>query len=121
MRISVHFFVVFSALMLIGCSTTGNVGMITKSTADPGKLLKIAQDFEEIGKAEGEACRYFALAIIPWGGSDVAEAVDDALAESGGDALLNVSVSSSLYGFIPLYNIFSYTCTKVRGIAIKFL
>jgi len=34
--------------------------------------------------------------------------------------LLNVSVSSSLYGFIPIYNVFSYTCTNVKGIAIKF-
>ena len=121
MRTSAHFLVGFSVLMLIGCSTTGNVGMIAKSTADPGNLLRTAQDFEEIGMAKGEACRYFALALIPWGGSDVAEAVDDALAKSGGDALLNVSVTSSLYGFIPLYNIFSYTCTKVRGVAIKFL
>ena len=49
------------------------------------------------------------------------KAIDDALGKSGGDALVNVSVTSSLYGFIPLYNVFSYTCTTVQGIAIKFL
>jgi hypothetical protein len=48
------------------------------------------------------------------------KAVDEALAKSGGDALINVSVTTSLYGFIPLYNIFSFTCTTVRGVAIKF-
>jgi hypothetical protein len=50
----------------------------------------------------------------------MASAVDEALVASGGDALLNVSVSSSLYGFIPIYNLFTYSCTNVRGVAIKF-
>ena len=35
------------------------------------------------------------------------------------DVARNVTVSNSLYGFVPLYNIFSYTCTEVKGIAIK--
>ncbi len=69
----------------------------------------------------GEACRYFVLAIFPWGRSDFQAAVDSALKRSGGDALVNVTVESSLYGFLPIYNVFSYTCTKVRGVAIKFL
>lgn len=37
---------------------------------------------------------------------------------SSGDALVNVSTSSSLYGFIPIYNVLSFTCTTVRGTAI---
>jgi hypothetical protein len=32
---------------------------------------------------------------------------------------VNVSTSSSLYGFVPIYNILSFTCTTVQGIAIK--
>ena len=107
-------------LFMAGCSSTGNLGLVTKSSADPGQLLKSATGFEEIGPAEGEACRHFVLAIIPWGKSDVAEAVDQALLKSGGDALINVSVESSLYGFVPIYNVYSYTCTTVKGIAIKF-
>ncbi len=109
-----------SVLFLAGCSSTGTLGIVTKSSADPLKLIKSSQNFEEIGPAKGGACRYFLLAIIPWGASDMEKAVDDALAKSGGDALVNVSVTSSLYGFIPLYNVFSYTCTTVQGIAIKF-
>jgi hypothetical protein len=31
-----------------------------------------------------------------------------------------VSVETSLYGFIPIYNVYSFTCTTVKGIAIKF-
>ena len=38
---------------------------------------------------------------------------------AGADALLNVSTSSSLYGFIPLLNVFSFTCTTVSGTAVK--
>jgi hypothetical protein len=30
------------------------------------------------------------------------------------------SVETSLYGFIPIYNLFANTCTTVRGVAIKF-
>jgi hypothetical protein len=46
--------------------------------------------------------------------------VHDALTKVEGDALINVTVSNSLYGFVPIYNVFSYTCTDVNGIAIKF-
>jgi bacteriorhodopsin len=46
--------------------------------------------------------------------------VDLALGQKGGDALLNVSIETSLYGFIPIYNVYSFTCTTVKGIAIRF-
>jgi hypothetical protein len=46
--------------------------------------------------------------------------VEDALQQKGGDALINVTVTSSLYGFIPIYNVYSYTCTEVKGVAVKF-
>jgi hypothetical protein len=107
-------------LLLAGCTTTGNLGLVTKSTGDPGALLRNSQSYKELGLVEGEACRFFFLAILPWGDSSFSTAVDQALGTVGGDALMNVSVSSSLYGFIPIYNIFTYTCTNIRGIAIKF-
>ncbi|WP_342349948.1 hypothetical protein [uncultured Nitrospira sp.] len=106
--------------MLAGCSTTGTLGIVTKSSADPASLLKNSQGFEELGPAEGQACRHFILAIIPFGQSDMAKAVDKALEATGGDALLNVSAESSLYGFIPIYNVYTFTCTTVKGTAIKF-
>ena len=103
-----------------GCSSTGTLGIVTKSSANPAALLQSAQGFEELGLAKGKACRHFVLAIIPFGNSNFEEAVNKALKKTGGDALINVSTTSSLYGFIPLYNVYSYTCTTVRGIAIKF-
>jgi hypothetical protein len=105
---------------LTGCATVGSVGMITKTKADPLALVKTPQNVKELGPAQGEACRYFLFAIFPWGKSDLQAAVDDALTRTGGDALVNVAVASSLYGFIPIYNVFSYTCTTVKGTAVKF-
>ena len=114
------FAIVASALGLAGCSSSGTLGIVTRSSADPASLLRSGRTFEEIGPAEGQACRHFVLAIIPWGQGDFAKAVDKALEQRQGDALLNVSVETSLYGFVPIYNVYSFTCTTVKGAAIKF-
>jgi uncharacterized protein YceK len=105
---------------LSGCASVGTVGMITRSTADPLSVVKSAHTVKDLGPAEGQACRYFLLAVAPWGKSDLQAAVDQALVKLGGDAMVNVAVSSGLYGFIPIYNVFSYTCTTVKGTAVKF-
>jgi len=113
-------FIAAFAILLGGFSSSGTLGIVTKSSAEPGAMLKSGRTFKELGPAEGQACRHFVLAIIPWGEGDFAHAVDMALEQKGGDALLNVSVETSLYGFVPIYNIYSFTCTTVKGIAIKF-
>jgi hypothetical protein len=114
------FAIVLTALILGGCSSTGNLGMATKSMADPGSLVTSAGGYKEVGPAKGEACRYILLGIIPWGDSTATKAITAALEQSGGDALINASVTSSLYTFVPIYNVFCFTCTSVEGIAIKF-
>lgn len=115
-------FLSFALLTLVvtGCSSSGTLGIVTRSSADAGGLLKSGRAFQDLGPAEGSACRHFLLAIIPWGDSTLSTAVDNALQQKGGDALINVSVTSSLYGFIPLYNVYSFTCTEVKGVAVKF-
>ena len=110
---------VLLALASFGCTSVGTLGVVTKSSADPGSVLKAGQSYKELGPVEGEACRYFLLGVAPWGDATLSKAVDTALASAGGDALINVTVSNSLYGFIPIYNLFSYTCTEVKGIAVK--
>ncbi len=47
-------------------------------------------------------CRHFAIALIPLGNSSFSKAVDDALAQKGGDALINVTVSSVFSGIVVL-------------------
>ena len=107
-------------LALAGCTSVGQVGMMTRPGADVGAIVREARPYRELGPVEGEACRNFLLGIIPWGDSSASTAMANALDKVGGDALINVSVETSLYGFVPIYNVFANTCTTVRGIAIEF-
>jgi hypothetical protein len=109
-----------TVMILGGCASTGNLGVASKSMADPGSLFSSSRRYKEIGPVRGEACRYILLGVIPWGDSTATKAVNNALETSGGDALVNMSMTSSLYSFVPIYNVFCYTCTSVEGIAIKF-
>jgi hypothetical protein len=106
-------------LAISGCVSVGSLGIITKSSVDPATVLKNAHRVEEVGPAEGQACRFFILAVVPWGNSDIQTAVDKALGASGGDALVNVTTSTSLYGVFPIYNVLSFTCTTVKGTAVR--
>ena len=105
---------------LAGCTSVGSLGLITQSSVDPIAVVKNSHTVRDLGPARGQACRYFALAVAPWGNSDIQKAVDDALAPTNADALVNVTTATSLYGFVPIYNVFSFTCTTVKGTAIKF-
>lgn len=69
-----------------GCSSTGTLGIVTKSSANPAALLQSAQDFEDLGLTEGKAYRHFILAIAPFGNSNFEAAVNKALEKTGGDA-----------------------------------
>jgi len=104
---------------LVGCFSSGNLGLASSIGKDPGDLLTNPHVFRELGPAEGRSCRFFIIAIVPVGNSTFSRAMDKALQESGGDALLNVTTTTSLYGLAPLFNVISFTCTSVRGTAIK--
>ncbi|HKY72987.1 MAG TPA: hypothetical protein VJL88_13790 [Nitrospira sp.] len=110
---------VLSALT-VGCTSVGHLGIVTRPSSSNAERLKAGVGFEELGPVEGSACRHFLVAVIPFGDSTFSKAVEDALEQKGGDALLNVTVSSSLYGFVPIYNVYSFTCTSVQGVAVKF-
>lgn len=103
--------------LLAGCTSTGKLGIVTKGSNDPGALLKNPNSYKELGPVAGGACRFFFFSVIPWGDATFSTAVDNALAEAGGDALINVTASNSLYGF---FYFLAYTCTSVTGMAIKF-
>jgi hypothetical protein len=51
---------------MTGCTSVGSLGLITKSSVDPIAAVKNG-NVKNLGPAEGCACRYFALAVIPWG------------------------------------------------------
>jgi len=112
--------VTIALLSLTACVSTGGLGVVTKSGASPAELVTGAHPYEEVGPASGRACRYFVLAVVPFGDSALSTAINDALEGAGGDALLNATVSSSLFGFIPYYNVFAFACSSVSGTAIRF-
>lgn len=112
-------FLLLTAAMLTGCTSVGSLGMIARSDTDLDSVLKPGVTHEKLRPVEGTACRHFIVGALPIGNSDVSEAVDKALAGTSGNALVNVTTATSLYGFIPIYNVYSFTCTTVRGTAIK--
>lgn len=112
--------ILLALLVLAGCSSTGNLGTVARSMGDPGSLYRHDTPYKELGPVSGKACRYFVLGIIPFGDGTVKAAMDEAFKKKGGDAMINVSVQTGLYGFVPIYNIFCFTCTEVQGIAIEF-
>lgn len=107
-------------LLLSACTSTGTVGIITRSMSDNKAMLTSVKAVQEIGVVGASSCRYFLGGVIPWGDGSLADAVDQAFARAGGDALINVKVETSLYGYIPLLTVFSYTCIKIEGLAVRF-
>jgi hypothetical protein len=110
--------ITLAVLVASGCSSTGTLGLV--SIGGSSTALKSGQSFKDLGAASGKSCRYFLLGIIPWGDGTPSDATRDALQKSGGDALLNTTVETSLYGLIPIYQLFAWTCTTISGTAIKF-
>ena len=106
-------------LTMSGCTSVGSVGLMVRSTANPIELTH-AGKFQDLGMVEASDCRYLIIGILPLGNADPGHVLEEALRKSGADALLNVSTANSHYGFVPIYNVFSITCTSLNGTAIKF-
>ncbi|WP_447984681.1 hypothetical protein [Nitrospira sp. Nam74] len=125
MNRTVKAIVLILILLGSGCSSQGRVGILSRGfslEADAGALLQNGRVFDELGAVQGEACRHLILLAIPWGGGSfgwgtatVSYALEEALKVKGGDALLNVQVSTSLYNFL----VYAFTCTTIEGTAIR--
>ena len=106
-------------MMALGCSSTATHSIIARQMADIGSVIEEARAYTEIGPVEARRCRYFFVNVFPWGDSTTVAAMEKALRGTGGNAILNASVTTSLYGFFPIYNVLSFTCTTVKGIAVR--
>ena len=93
---------------------------MTRASADPASLLRSGRGFTERGPVEGKVCRHVVLAVIPWGQADFTRAVDQGLDRKRWGCSSECDGQTSLYGFVPIYNVYSFTCTTVQGIAVKF-
>jgi len=110
------------AAAMTGCTTVGSLGVVAKSSGDVGAMLRSGRSYKELGMTEGKACKQFILGAIPAGDGDLQVAVDRALEHvGGGDALINVTTINCMYGFIPIYNVYTVSCNTVKGMAIRFL
>src|SRR5438477_4182532 len=49
--------IVCAVLVLSGCTSTGTLGLVTKSGADSGAVLREARPYREVGPARGSSCR----------------------------------------------------------------
>jgi hypothetical protein len=107
------------AVSLSGCTSVGSAGLMVKPAANPLELAR-GGSFRELGAVEATACRSLIVGVLPLGNADPGHVLEKALASTGADALLNVATSNSHYGFVPVYNVFSITCTTLKGTAIKF-
>lgn len=110
-----------AAVVLGGCTTVGSLGIVSKSSIEAPQMMREGRPYTVIGPAQGSSCRYIILGVFPVGTGDVQTSTDLALKSvGGGDALLNVTTETSLYSFIPIYNVYAESCIVVKGTAIKF-
>jgi len=114
----------FSMILLSSCTSTGSLGLLTNSETESDLGPHDSHRFHRVGtEITGTACRHFILGIIPWGDSDVETALRHALQAHpslNADGLVHVTTETSLYGFLPLYDVYTLTCTTVKGIPIRF-
>ena len=97
MKRTIPILLVGCSFILASCTSTGHLGIVTRSVSDNAAVLKSGKTIEELGVVSDDSCRYFLLGIIPWGNGTFSDAVQKALARTGGDALINVTVETSLY------------------------
>lgn len=102
-----------------GCTSIDKMGLIAKSSGDSAQLLASGRKYEEVGPVEGRTCRCLLFSFFSWGDSSVSTATDLALIGKG-DAIVNATIASSLYSYIPIYDVFTVACTKVQGTAVRF-
>lgn len=111
-------------LIMAGCTSTGNLGILSNSETEADLGPHDPHTFHRVGsEITGKACRHFILGVLPIGQSDIESALKDALTkhpELKADGLVHISVQSTLYGFFPIYNVYTVTCTTIKGIPIRF-
>jgi len=115
------------AAALCACSTLGRVGVMALYN-NPG--FKVGK-YKEIGLAdpktgkvpqvEGSTCRCIWFGLIPSGDSDVSQALVKSLEKSrDADALVDVTVKTSLYHYVFPYSVLTISCVTVKGTPVQF-
>ncbi len=56
---------VLGATLMTGCTSVGNLGIVTKPSANNADRLKSGVTFEELGPVEGSGCRHQLVWLHP--------------------------------------------------------
>ncbi len=123
------FFCLLSPLFFISCAATmpggGGVfpGFVINYTAIPGDLANYDQrytaypdSFRILGEVEGKSSNTNILGLFSVGNGGYIDALEDAKAKAGADAIINCTADVHSSGALGL---FSKSTTIVKGIAIK--
>lgn len=110
-HIRLLFILIIACGVLTGCSTTTPVCITSSVTPMSGKTVA-----ENLGKCEGSDTAYSFLGLFMFGRPDLESAIKEALAQKGGDTLINVRCYETSRYFL----LFSTTTAVVEGEAVKF-
>ncbi len=103
-----------AGIIIAGCSTIPQG--ITPSSSPLITENGTARSYDVLGTAEGSAGHFTLFGFIPFGKSDIDEAIQEAISKYNGDNLINVHYNiKSVF-----YLIGSYTSIKVYGDVIKY-
>ncbi len=110
-HIHLFFILITICAVLAGCTTTTPVCITSSVTPMYGKTVS-----ENLGKCEGSDTAFSFLGIFMFGRPDLDTAIGEALAQKGGDTLINVRCYETSRYFL----LFGTTTAVVEGDAVKF-
>jgi hypothetical protein len=117
-------FVPLFTLLVVALLFTSSCISHTILTQPSGSFLNLElkhEDYTILGVGEGQACKKALFGLIPLGGEKTyREAVRRAVAEKGGDILIQTSADQMSTLFLPILPIYYESCIFVEGIVIKF-
>jgi hypothetical protein len=104
----------------LACVSVGTLDLVTRPSGDPGRSLREQQPYTEVGQVTGQSCRVHVLGIFSAGDADLESAMEKVLLDTEADAIINVTVSTSHYDIVPIYNLVASTWSTVKGTAVHY-
>ena len=104
-----------SLVIVTSGACTGHVAHLTLVSTRNVNIEGRALNLRDGVRITGEDCGYALLGLIPLEVPSLEDAVDDALENANGNILTDTQVSASVFHAI----LFSQTCMKVVGAAVK--
>ncbi len=102
--------VLSAALLLVTACSTSPICLTPSTTPLQGKVVE-----KKLGKAEGTDSAFSFLGLWMWGRPDIERALKEAVAQKGGDALIDVHCYETYRWFV----LFGVTTFRIEGEAVK--